>query len=294
MANRRPDGDGLTDAVVESFAGSPSPRARELGESLVRHLHAFVREVGLTEAEWAAAIEGLTRAGQMSVGGRQELVLLSDVLGVSMAVVGVNHTARDGATESTVLGPFFVEGAPEVENGADLGGGAPGRPCLMRGRVLDTGGAPIAGAEIDVWQADETGRYDVQYAELEAPRGRGRLRTAGDGRFWFWSVLPVAYPIPTDGPAGEVLRAGGREPMRPAHVHFRVRADGFETLTTHVFVAGDPRLGSDAVFGVRSSLVTAFGAHEPGRAPDGRLMHEPYHSMERDLVLAPRSALRRR
>ena len=280
----------LTAAVLASFAGSPSPRFREIAESLVRHLHGFVHEVSLTEEEWLAGIEALTRAGQITTESRQELILLSDVLGVSMAVIGVNHPARDGATESTVFGPFFVEGAPELENGGDVGAGAPGTPCLMCGTVRATSGAPIAAAAIDVWQADEAGLYDVQYPGLAAPRGRGRLRSAVDGRFWFWSVLPVAYPIPTDGPAGDLLRAGGREPMRPAHVHFRVEADGFETLITHVFVAGDPHLDSDAVFGVRSSLVAEFQAHAPGRAPDGRDMDEPYWSMAHDLVLAPRAA----
>ncbi len=279
--------DDLTAAVLASFARSPSPRFREIAESLVRHLHAFVHEVGLTEEEWLAGIQALTRAGHMTTESRQELVLLSDVLGVSMAVIGQNHPARDGATESTVFGPFFVEGAPELENGADLGAGAPGTPCLMRGAVRSTSGRPIAAAVIDVWQADEAGLYDVQYPDLAAPRGRGRLRSGEDGRFWFWSVLPVAYPIPTDGPAGDLLRAGGREPMRPAHVHFRVEADGFQTLITHVFAAGDPHLDSDAVFGVKSSLIAAFAAHRPGTAPDGRRMDEPYRSVEYDLVLAP-------
>jgi hydroxyquinol 1,2-dioxygenase len=279
----------LTAAVLASFAGAASPRVREVAESLVRHLHAFVHEVGLTEDEWAAGIDSLTRAGQMSTGGRQEVVLLSDVLGVSMAVVGVNHAAGGGATESTVLGPFFVEGAPVVENGADLGAGAPGRPCLMRGTVRTTSGAPVAAAALDVWQADEAGLYDVQYPGLDAPRGRGRLHSDDEGRFWFWSVLPVAYPVPTGGPAGDVLRAAGRAPMRPAHVHFRVEADGFETLVTHIFVAGDPHLDADAVFGVKSSLIVEFTSHEPGTAPDGRWMDVAYHSMQYDLVLATRA-----
>jgi hydroxyquinol 1,2-dioxygenase len=155
--------------------------------------------------------------------------------------------------------------------------------------VRSASGEPVAGAAIDVWQADESGLYDVQYAGLDAARGRGRLHSERDGRFWFWSVLPVAYPIPTDGPAGDVLRAGGREPMRPAHVHFRVEADGFETLVTHVFVAGDPHLGSDAVFGVKTSLIAEFEAHGPGTAADGRRMDAPYRSMSQDLVLAPRT-----
>lgn len=277
----------LTEAVLASFAAAPSPRARHITASLVRHLHAFVEEVAPTEDEWFAGIDFLTRAGHITSGTRQEFVLLSDVLGVSMLVIGQNHSAHDGATESTVFGPFFVEGAPGFANGADLGAGAPGRPCLMRGRVLRTDGDPIAGATIDVWQADEHGLYDVQYEGLASPRGRGRLRTETDGRFWFWSVLPVAYPIPADGPAGDLLRAGGRDPMRPAHVHFRVTAPGCETLITHVFAAGDEHLDRDAVFGVKSSLIAPFPAHEPGTAPDGTTMDVPYHTLEYDLILAP-------
>jgi hydroxyquinol 1,2-dioxygenase len=281
--------DALTEAVLASFAGAPSPRAREICQSLVRHLHAFVAEVAPTEDEWLAGIGFLTRAGHITTDTRQEFVLLSDVLGVSMLVIGLNHPVPDGATEPTVLGPFFVDGAPELANGADLGAGSPGTPCLIRGRVLDTEGAPIAGATIDVWHADEDGLYDVQHEGLDAPRGRGRLRSERDGRFWFWSVLPVAYPIPSDGPAGELLRAGGRDPMRPAHVHFRVAAAGFETLTTHVFAAGDRHLGSDAVFGVRRSLVAPFPRHEPGTAPDGRTLRVPYHTLDHDLMLAARA-----
>ncbi|HEY3766027.1 MAG TPA: intradiol ring-cleavage dioxygenase [Gaiellales bacterium] len=280
----------LTEAVLASFAGAPGPRAREITQSLVRHLHAFVEEVAPTEAEWFAGIEFLTRAGHITTDTRQEFVLLSDVLGVSMLVIGQNHRAVDGATESTVFGPFFVDGAPELENGADLAAGAPGRPCLVMGRILSTAGSPVAGAVIDVWQADEAGLYDVQYDDLDAPRGRGRLRSEADGRFWFWSIVPVAYPIPADGPAGELMRAGGRDPMRPAHVHFRVEAGGFETLITHVFAAGDPHLDTDAVFGVKSSLVAPFLPHDPGTAPDGREMDVPYHMLEYDLVLAPRTA----
>ncbi len=281
--------DELTEAVLASFAGAPSPRFREVAESLVRHLHAFVHEVGLTEEEWLAGIEALTRAGHMTTDSRQELILLSDVLGVSMAVVGLNHPARDGVTPSTVLGPFFVDGAPEVENGADIAAGAPGTPCLMRGSIRSASGEPIAGAAIDVWQADEAGLYDVQYDDLAAPRGRARLRSDEDGRYRFWSVLPVAYPIPTDGPAGDLLRAGGRGPMRPAHVHFRVEADGYETLITHVFAAGDLHLDADAVFGVRSALIAEFGVHGPGVAPDGRTLERPFALVQYDLVLAPRA-----
>jgi hydroxyquinol 1,2-dioxygenase len=279
--------EALTAAVLESFEHSSSPRFKQIAESLVRHLHAFVAEIEPTEAEWAAAIDFLTRTGQISDDRRQEFILLSDVLGVSMLVIGINHRVPDGATESTVFGPFFVAGAPEVENGGDIAAGAPGIPCLMSGSVRSVDGTPLPGAVIDVWQADEAGFYDVQYAGLEQARGRAKLRAREDGSFSFWSVLPTAYPIPNDGPVGELLTAAGRGPMRPAHVHFMVSAPGHATLITHVFVAGDEHLDSDAVFGVKASLIAPFERHEAGTAPDGRTLQEPYYAMEYDLVLAP-------
>jgi hydroxyquinol 1,2-dioxygenase len=275
----------LTEAVVAAFGGSP--RFKQIADSLVRHLHAFASEVELTEEEWFAGIDFLTRTGHITDDRRQEFILLSDVLGLSMLVVGINNRRPPRATESTVFGPFFVEGSPAFENGADLGAGAPGEPCLMSGRVLGLDGEPVPGALIEVWQADEAGLYDVQYDALEAPRGRGHLRSDADGRFWFWSVKPRAYGIPDDGPVGELLLAGERGHMRPAHVHFRIEADGYHTLTTHVFVDGDPHLDEDAVFGVRSSLVGAFERHEPGVAPDGRELDVPYWTLSYDMILAP-------
>ena len=273
--------------MLASFAGAGDDRFREVAESLVRHLHAFANEVGLTEAEWFKAVDFLTRTGQISDDKRQEFILLSDVLGLSMLVIGLAHPAGGGATESTVFGPFFVEGSPAVENGGDLAAGAPGQPCFMQGRILSTAGEPIPAASIEVWQADEDGFYDVQLPELAAPRGRGHLRSGADGGFSFWSVLPEAYPIPTDGPVGELLGAAGRGPMRPAHVHFMVQAPGYETLTTHVFVAGDEYLDRDAVFGVKSSLIAPFERHEPGTAPDGRSVDTSFYTLSYDLVLAP-------
>jgi hydroxyquinol 1,2-dioxygenase len=277
----------LTEAVVESFEHAASPRMKEVAQSLVRHLHAFVAEIEPTQEEWATAIDFLTRTGHITDDKRQEFVLLSDVLGVSMLVIGINHRVPDGATESTVFGPFFVAGAPARDNGDDIAAGAPGVPCLMSGRILSIAGEPIGGAVIDVWQADEAGLYDVQYAGLQEARGRAQLRARDDGSFSFWSVLPVAYPIPADGPVGELLAAGGRGPMRPAHVHFRVCAPDHATLTTHVFVAGYEHLDSDAVFGVKASLIAPFARHEAGTAPDGRTLSQPYYTLERDLVLAP-------
>jgi hydroxyquinol 1,2-dioxygenase len=275
----------LTEAVVASFGGSE--RFKEIADSLVRHLHAFASEVQLTEQEWFAGIDFLTRTGHITDDKRQEFILLSDVLGLSMLVVGINNRRPPEATESTVFGPFFVEGSPGFENGDDLGAGAPGEPCFIEGRVADLDGEPVPGALIEVWQADEDGFYDVQYAELDQPRGRGHLRSDADGRFWFWSVKPQAYPIPADGPVGELLTAGARGPMRPAHVHFKIDAEGFQTLITHVFADGDEYLDSDAVFGVRSNLIGRFEHHEPGTAPDGREMDVPFWTMRYDMVLAP-------
>jgi len=250
--------DELTKAVRASFQGADSDRMQLVFDSLVRHLHGFIRETEITEEEWLAGIDFLTRAGHITDDKRQEFVLLSDILGVSMLVIGMNNRKPTRATESTVFGPFFVPGSPRYENGDDLGKGAPGTPCIVRGLVSSTAGHPLVGARVDVWQADEDGMYDVQYAHLSEPRGRGHLFTERDGRFWFRTIRPEAYPIPTDGPAGDLLRASGREAMRPAHIHFRIEARGFETLITHVFAAGDPFLDSDAVFGVKRSLVAPF------------------------------------
>jgi len=287
MTRRNLVDEALTDVVVQSFAGAESERFRTVMTSLVRHLHAFASEVELTEEEWFAGIDFLTRTGHTTDDKRQEFILLSDVLGLSMLVVGLNHRRPPEATESTVFGPFFVEGSPAYANGDDIAQGAPGEPCLMQGRVSGVDGEPVGGAHIEVWQADEDGYYDVQYADLDSARGRGHLTSAQDGRYWFWSVKPEAYPIPADGPVGDLLEAGGRGPMRPAHVHFKVDAEGFQTLITHVFVAGDEFLDSDAVFGVRETLIAPFERHEPGTAPDGRKIDVPFWTMTYDMVLAP-------
>jgi hydroxyquinol 1,2-dioxygenase len=277
----------LTKAVEASFDATPDPRLREVMQALVRNLHAFASEVELTEDEWFAAIDFLTRTGHMCDDKRQEFVLASDVMGLSMLVIGINHRHPTGATESTVFGPFFVEGSPAYENGDDLANGATGTPCFMSGSVRSTTGEPVPGALLEIWQADEDGLYDVQYADLDEARGRGHLHSDDEGRYWFWTVHPEAYPIPTDGPVGELLAATDRSPMRPAHVHFKVTAPGYDTLITHVFDEADEYLDTDAVFGVRSSLLATFERHEPGTAPDGREMDGPWASTQFDLVLAP-------
>lgn len=279
----------LTEEVVRSFDGAPD-RLKVLTQALVRHLHAFIDEVQLTEAEWAYAIDFLTRTGHITDDKRQEFILLSDVLGASMATIKVNHPAGGNVTESTVFGPFYVAETPKFANGDDISQGAHGQPCFMSGVVRDEDGKPVPHAEIEVWQADEDGFYDVQYADLDSAQGRGQLAAEADGRYWFWTVHPEAYPIPTDGPVGDLLGAAGRHPMRPAHVHFRVAAPGFDTLITHVFTADSKYLDSDAVFGVKRSLIANFTRHEPSEvAPDGRTLPTPYYTATFDIVLASRT-----
>ena len=279
----------VTDEVLASFADTPDPRLRELLQALVRHLHAFARETRLSRREWAAAIDFLTRAGHITDERRQEFILLSDVLGLSMLTVAVNEPDLPDATEATVFGPFFVDGAPEVPLGGDIARGAPGTPCYVSGYVRSADGSPLAGARLDVWGADEDGFYDVQYDD-DRSAARGWLRTAADGGYRFWTVLPTPYPIPHDGPVGDLLAAAGRSPMRPAHLHFKVGAAGHRTLITHIFVAGDPYLGSDAVFGGKESLVVPAEHHRDGTAPDGSRRTGPWASMSFDLVLVPEDA----
>jgi hydroxyquinol 1,2-dioxygenase len=259
-------------------------------QSLVRHLQAFAREVRLTQAEWDAGIDFLTRVGHITTDKRQEFILLSDVLGLSMLTVAVNAAASAGATESTVFGPFFVDGAPEVPLGGDIARGAKGIPCYVAGRVRSVEGTALPGARIDVWEADEDGFYDVQY-EGDRVAGRGWLRAGEGGEYSFWSVRPAPYPIPDDGPVGDLLKAAGRSPMRPAHLHFKVDADGYRTLITHIFLAGDQYLASDAVFGVKQSLIVDIAEHAPGTAPDGTRLDRPWTSIDFDLVLAPEDDL---
>jgi hydroxyquinol 1,2-dioxygenase len=245
----------VTRAAIELLSGTPDSRLKFVLTSLITHLHDFARDVKLTEQELQAGIAFLTATGQKCDDKRQEFILLSDVLGLSMLTVAMNNEKPEGCTESTVFGPFHVEGAPMYENGADIANGAVGEPCLVRGTVKDRNGAPIAGALLEVWQADAAGYYDVQYPDLETHQGRGVLTSQKDGSFEFRTIVAVAYPIPVDGPVGDFLRATERHPWRPAHLHFMIKAKDYETLVTHVFRNGDRYLDSDAVFGVRQTLV---------------------------------------
>jgi hydroxyquinol 1,2-dioxygenase len=277
----------LTDAVLAKLEGAKDPRFKQIMESLVRHLHAFIRETELTEQEWMTGIQFLTATGQRCDDKRQEYILLSDTLGVSMLVDAINHRKPGDATETTVLGPFYVNGAKAMPMWADIAAGAPGDPAYVSGRVVDVNNRPIAGAMLDVWQTDGEGVYDVQRPGGNQQYARGRFTTGADGRYGFKTVKPVSYPIPTDGPVGKMLLGMGRHPYRPAHVHVIASAPGYERVATHLFVEGDAYLDSDAVFGVKHSLVVNFKAHPAGSTPDGKKSNLPYSSAEFDFKLVP-------
>lgn len=281
--------DELVATVVSSFENTTDPRLRQVMQSLTRHLHAFIRDIRLTEEEWNFAIEFLTAVGHITDDKRQEFVLLSDVLGASMQTIAVNNQAYKGATEATVFGPFFVDDAPEIPLGGDIAGGAAGQPCWVEGTITDTEGNPVVGARIEVWECDENGFYDVQYDDRRVA-GRARLYSDAKGEYRFWGLTPVPYPIPHDGPVGTMLDATGRSPVRASHLHFMVTADGLRTLVTHIFVAGDPQIDEgDSVFGVKKSLIKDFVPQRPGTpTPDGRgLDDQPWARTRFDIVLAP-------
>ena len=276
----------ITEMSYASFAGAPNERTREMAQALVRHLHAFVAEVKPTPDEWMGGIEFLTRVGHMCQGARQEFILLSDVLGVSMLVDTLNNSGDGATTESTVLGPFYVESPPVAEQGANIATGGEGVPLWIDVRVTDKDGNPLPGAVVDIWEGGPDGLYDVQ---RDLPSGehdlRGRFLADDDGRVGCWAISPVSYPVPDDGPVGQLLKATGRHPWRPAHVHFKIAARGFAPLVTHIFASGDQYLSSDAVFGVKPSLVIDLTDHAPGTGPTGRVLQEPWQSLEYTFVL---------
>jgi len=275
---RNIDETTITRAFVQRIESCDNPRLKEVLTSLVTHLHDFARDVKLTEAEWMAGIQFLTRTGLMCTGQRQEFILLSDTLGLSMLTIALNHAKPPGCTEATVVGPFHTDDAPHVALGADIARGAPGTPLDVDVTLRSTDGTPLAGAEVDVWQADDAGKYDVQYAGLTERRARAVMRSDAQGRVRFSTIVPTAYPVPTDGPVGQMLVATGRHPWRPAHLHFMIKASGHETLVTHLFRDGDPYLDSDVVFGVRNSLIVRMPENpaKPGR-----------HVLHHDFVLNP-------
>jgi hydroxyquinol 1,2-dioxygenase len=279
--------EALAREVVAAFDQTSSPRLKQLVQALTRHLHAFVRETRLTSEEWDAAIQFLTRCGHITDDRRQEFILLSDVLGISMQTIAVNNEAHGDATEATVFGPFFVENSPQIPIGGDMTGGAGGEPCWVEGTVTNTDGEPVPGARIEVWAADEDGFYDVQYTDNRTA-GRAHLFSDDQGRYALWGITPPPYPIPHDGPVGDLLAATKRSPMRAAHLHFMVSADGLHTLVTHIFVPDDEYLERDAVFGVKQSLVKDFEKQDAGTpTPDGRQVAGPWSRVRFDVVLAP-------
>jgi catechol 1,2-dioxygenase len=277
----------LTANALRSLEDVRNPRLKRIMTSLITHLHAFVRDVDLTEEEWFQGIQFLTRTGQMCDDRRQEFILLSDTLGVSMLVDAINHRTNGVATASTVLGPFYREGAAELPYGASISKDGRGEPAVLTGHVLSADGTPIAGATLDVWEANEQGLYEQQDPNQPEMNLRGRFRTDDEGRYKIVAIKPVSYSIPDDGPVGQMLRALGRHPYRPAHIHFIVSAPGHRSLVTHLFVDGDPYLESDVVFGTKESLVVPFVSNTSPEEAAQHGVRAPFWTVNYDFVLMP-------
>jgi protocatechuate 3,4-dioxygenase beta subunit len=280
----------LTAAVIKSFEEVPDPRVKFLMEELVKSLHDFVRRTDLTFGEWEYAIDFLTRTGQKCTPSRQEFILLSDVLGVSMLVDAVNHREREGATETTVLGPFYVGEHKAMPHGSDISPNLTGDKMFVQSRVTDLSGKPLANVPVDVWHADDDGYYDSQKPDYETvgPSSRARFITDAEGRISFRTILPCSYPIPTDGPVGQMIIELRRHPMRPAHVHFLVNAPGHEPLITHVFIEGDKYIDSDVVFGVKNELISKIEKRTESVMPDGKPSgSSPWYLMSYDFRVKP-------
>ena len=278
--------DNITELAKQRWATAHDERTRQLLTALVQHLHDFAREVRLTEAEWMAAVQWLTRTGQISDEKREEFILASDVLGLSMLVVQMNHRFDPAATPATVLGPFHIEGSPELDYAADMSEGLPGTPLFISGTVRSLDGTPVAGAVLDVWQADEDGAYEAQLPVEEA-RLRAKYTSREDGSYCVRTIAPKGYSIPMDGPVGELVRQTDIGHFRPAHVHFLLNVPGFRPLITHLFEEGAEYLDSDVVFGTKQELVVGYVHHEPGPTPDGGHCDVPWASATYDFVLQP-------
>ena len=279
--------DNITELAVERWATARDPRLSELMTALVRHLHDFAREVRLTEAEWMAAMQWLTRAGQISNEKREEFILASDVLGLSMLVVQMNHRFDPAATPATVLGPFHIEGSPQLAFGEDMSEGVPGTPLYLSGTVRGLDGKPVAGAVLDVWQADTEGAYESQLPDIDEARLRAKYTTREDGSYCVRTIAPKGYSIPMDGPVGDLVSRTSISHYRPAHVHFLINVPGYEPLITHLFQEGAEYLDSDVVFGTKQELVVRFEQREPGETPDGGTSAEPWLEARYDFVLQP-------
>ena len=281
--------DNITDVFMGYLADDVDPRLREVMGSLVKHLHAFAKEVNLTHAEWNKGIEFLERGGEISDAERHEFVLLSDVLGLS-SLVDMLHSVPEG-TSSSVLGPFHVSGAPDIPFGHDMKRHYEGEVLLAKGRVTDTKGNPIDGAKIDIWQTAPNGLYSSQDPEQDTYSFHGIQTVGSDGRYGFTTVKPVSYTVPSDGPVGDILRACGRHPWRPSHLHYIVTAEGYRPLVTEIFPDDDPYLDEDTVFGVREDLVMAYVRQPAASFPDGYHLSgkvdQDYLVADFDLKLVP-------
>jgi hydroxyquinol 1,2-dioxygenase len=278
--------ENITDLAVQRWATAHDPRLAEVMTALVRHLHDFTREVRLTETEWMAAIQWLTRTGQLSDDKREEFILASDVLGLSMLVVQLNHRFDAAATPATVLGPFHIDGSPELAFGDDMSDGVPGAPLYVTGTVRDLDGKPVAGAVLDVWQADTDGAYESQL-DVDEARLRAKYTAREDGSYCVRTIAPRGYSIPMDGPVGDLVGRTAISHFRPAHVHFLINVPGYEPLITHLFQQGAEYLDSDVVFGTKSELVIPFVPRDPGPTPDGRTSDLPWQKARYDFVLQP-------
>jgi hydroxyquinol 1,2-dioxygenase len=279
--------DNITDLAVQRWATAKDPRLAELMTAFVRHLHDFAREVRLTEAEWMAAMQWLTAAGQMSNEKREEFILASDVFGLSMLVVQMNHRLDPEATPATVLGPFHIDGSPEFDYAADMSDGLPGTPLYLHGTVRNLAGEPVAGGVLDVWQADTDGAYEVQIPDIDEARLRAKYTTREDGSYCLRTIAPLGYTIPMDGPVGDLIGRTEISHFRPAHIHFLINVPGYEPLITHLFQEGAQYLDSDVVFGTKQELVVRFDEREAGPTPDGGTSDVPWLEARYDFVLQP-------
>lgn len=278
------------EVVVARNSNAKDARLKEVMEVITRKLHEAVKEITPTEDEWLEAIMFLTKTGQICDDVRQEYILLSDILGVSMLVDAIQSRRPSGATENTVLGPFHVDGAPEMEMGSDICLDAKGEPMFVHGQVRAIDGTPLEGVRIDVWQANDEGFYDVQQRGIQPEFNlRGVFKTGSDGRYWFKAIKPKFYPIPNDGPVGQLLEKLGRHPNRPAHFHYIITLDGYQKVTTHIFDPDDQYINSDAVFGVKESLMAEFKPVADMAKAETLGFTGPYFDVEHDFVLAPAS-----
>ncbi|RSD07245.1 dioxygenase family protein [Amycolatopsis eburnea] len=279
--------DNITELAAARWSSAHDPRTAQVLAALVRHLHAFAREVRLSETEWMAAMRWLTETGQISDEKREEFILASDVLGLSMLVVQMNHAFDAKATPATVLGPFHIDGSPEKEFGGDMSDGLPGTPLYITGTVTGLDGSPVAGAVLDVWQADEEGAYESQIPDVDEARLRAKYTSRADGTYCLRTIAPKGYSIPMDGPVGALIRGTDISHFRPAHVHFLINAAGYEPLITHLFQEGAEYLDTDVVFGTKQELVVAFESREPRPTPEGGHCAAPWLEARYDFVLQP-------